>query len=214
MKNIDTEKLITELAQNNGKKSRVFKPLPLFIKWTIFSVIYIILLANFLHLRPDLSAALQDTKFFAELVILLAVIILSSYSCIYLAIPDAAQKRVVFVLPLLPLAALVFYTLFLMIDSGGNYIMAGAEGFMCTTCITLSSIIPAILLFLQIKKAAPTRLGLVGFYCLIYAASLGAFALRLEEQVDSYEHLIIWHYGPIFIIAAVGALISKKILKW
>jgi hypothetical protein len=214
MKNTDTEKLIAELAQSSGKKSKAFNPLVLFIKWIIFSVIYIILLANFLHLRPDLSAALQDTKFFAELVILLAIIILSSYSCIYLAIPDAGQKRAVFILPLIPLAALMIYTIFLMLDSKGYHATPGNEGIMCTTCITLSSFIPAILLFLQIKKAAPTRLGLVGFYCLIYAASLGAFALRLEEQVDSYEHLIIWHYGPIFALAAFGALISKKILKW
>jgi hypothetical protein len=101
-----------------------------------------------------------------------------------------------------------------VIKQAGNFLYPGHEGIMCTTCITLSSLIPAGFLFYEIRKAAPTKLKLIGFFCLLYAASLGAFTLRLTEQVDSYEHLIMWHYIPIFVIGGLGALISQKILKW
>jgi len=209
----DIKKLIEELSRDTAKKP-VFRPGMVFLKWEFFSVIYGIMVLRFIGLRPDIGQAITNHFYVSELALLLMILIFSLFSCVNLALPDINQKKHLLHLTLIPLAALVLIW-------GIEFLMQKEElagldmgGLNCTTCITLAALIPAAFLFHEVRKAAPTRLRLAGFFCLVYSGALGSFILRLSEPQDSVIHLLVWHYIPVILIGLLGSLIGKKMFKW
>lgn len=211
MQKLDTNNLIENLvADKNAKKP--FVPSRLFFKWNIFSIIYLALVSQFIHIRPDIFEAIKQPSFLIELSLLVLVMIFSCFCAFKLSVPDMGNKHLIFI-PLTPLILLFLFALYGAYNPDKNFVLPSFQGVECLTCIAMFSLVPAILMFLEIRKAAPTKLGFTGFFCLLYASSLAGISMRLEE-IHTHEHMILWHYVPMLILSGVGALIARKALKW
>ena len=49
---------------------------------------------------------------------------------------------------------------------------------------------------------------------LLSAFSVGAIWLRLHEETDSIDHVVVWHYLPMLAIGLIGFWLGKRLLKW
>ncbi len=212
MKN-KTENIIESLVSDNSVKNR-YSPLKILLKWVLLSAAYIFILLEFLGYRADLNILIKDPNYLIELSSLVLMIFFSALAFSYLAVPDYKQNAFSIIAPVIPVGFLIGTLIFLYFYPPSlNH--DSHEGMMCLACISLSSLLPAAFLFYEIRKyAAPTKLGLIGYMCLLYSASLGSFALRLSEPTNSIIHLIMYHYLPLFVIAGVGSIISRKLLRW
>lgn len=208
-----TDELIDNLLTETPRKP-IYRPLKSFFKWLLYSIIYMLILAKYLNVSADIMLEIIKPAYLFEISVLILTVIMSILCCSYIAVPDVGQKNYLVFFPLISLTLLIAYIMFMAINMGMLTNFPAFKGVQCTSCIILSSLIPAAFIFYEIGKAAPTRLYLAGFFCLLYASSISALTLRLEEVDANYGHLIVWHYGPIIIISALGAFISNKILKW
>jgi hypothetical protein len=213
MAKINTENLIADLVKEKLDK-KIYFPEKYFVKWLFLTLIYFFVISSIFGIRSDLLTKLKDFRYLIELLSIILITITSLFSCCYLALPDNSQKKYILYLPIIAFTIFVINIIFISLTDQNLIPINHSNGLKCVVCITASSVVPATFLFYEIKKAAPTKLYLIGFYVIFYATSLCAFALRLENSESSIYQTIIYHYLPIVVYSFLGGLISKKILKW
>ncbi len=84
----------------------------------------------------------------------------------------------------------------------------------CTICILLYAAVPAAWLMVLLRRHATTCPAIAGGLVVVAATSIGALALRLQEQTDSIPHLLTWHYLPMVLFSMVGMQLGRIFFKW
>lgn len=179
--------------------------------WVAVSAAYIALLVVLFGVRPDIAVKLQAPMFVAELAMLGLVIVSTGLCALLLGTPDMRQMPGLVCLPLLPLAAFMG-----VLGMGLEQVAAPLpqEGLECLVCITLFSTVPALGIFYYLRRQASTHPKLTGAVAVLNAFSIGCFALRLSEETDAMQHLVLWHYLPMAGAALIGLGLGRAILKW
>jgi len=208
---------IEELVETLARDAAVVKPAPhpfmMSIKWMAGATIYLVLTLIVTGLRPDLMSKLHDPWFVAEVAVLAAIFLATSLSAALLSFPDLHQMRRIVLSPAL-MIALFLLTIFLSWSADQPPAPPPVHTYECTTCIVLVSLLPAALIFFEMRKYASTHYRLAGGIALLSALSIGALWLRLHEQNDSIAHVIEWHYLPMIAFGIVGMWLGRVILKW
>lgn len=205
--------LINDLSRKQPV-SRLYSVKSAFTKWVFYTVLYIILAPFFLGVRADILNKLVEFNYAIELTGLAFIMLTSLFSAINLAVPDYQQNRAVVYMP--PVFIIVFLSVlaYLVVNHHSAGSIDHVQGILCVRCITLTSLIPSAFLFMEVKKAATTRPNLLSFYIIMYAVSLSALCLRLEESEASVYHTILYHYLPVIVFSATVYFIPKKFLSW
>ena len=81
----------------------------------------------------------------------------------------------------------------------------------CALCIGSVAMLPSLLLFGILRRGATVRPMQAGIFAVLAASAIGCLTLRLSEANDSLAHLLLWHYLPTLIFAALGAVIGARI---
>lgn len=209
------DKLIADISDKASDKKPAYNVEKSFISWLALTIFYLIIMSSIFGIKNNLLERIISDGFYTiEIFCLSLIVITSLYSCANLAVPDANRKKYILRLPLYAiivfLADIVFFCLLNESSESINHM----RGLICIGCIILSSLIPAIFLFFQISRAAPTKLKLTAFYIFLYATSLSALVLRLEEVDHPIYENILYHYLPILVLSLSGIFTAKKFLKW
>ena len=69
-------------------------------------------------------------------------------------------------------------------------------------------------MFLCLRRFASTHSRWTGMVALLAAFSVGALWLRLHEETDSIDHVVLWHYLPMVAISLAGWWLGRRLLKW
>jgi hypothetical protein len=85
---------------------------------------------------------------------------------------------------------------------------------VCVGRILLLSLPAMILVFVFMRKAAPTRPVFAGAAIGLLSASMGALVHTLDCRNDGVAFVAIWYTVACVLMAAVGALAGKRILRW
>lgn len=214
----DTQELIRSLAKDSKPDRLMQGPWVLCYRLGGVLLIYAIAVGLILGQRADLSAQLLRPFFLAEIVTLFIVALTGVVSAIHLAFPDEYQQHLA--VPVSILSGLAFVVVLLvqaaLPPDAGLVIVQGSEihGMECTICITSIAALPAALLLIFLHKGATVRPWASGAFACVAAAAVGCLMLRLAEPNDSHMHLIIWHYIPTLLFAAIGGVLGKLFLKW
>ncbi|MFT6077745.1 MAG: hypothetical protein ACJATU_000955 [Rickettsiales bacterium] len=209
--------LITKLSN----EAKAIKPMIKPIKWVSYLLlicgIYAIIAQTFLGLRPDLALQFMRPLFTAEIFLIFFLFLASIIAATLNIYPDLYQKSRLIKLPyvfFLLLASLLIFQIFIPDSSPELIYPEIPHKMICSACITFLSFIPAILIFIILKKGATIRPLQAGLFSVLASSSLGCLILRLSEANDSLSHILIWHYIPMVVLALIGTLIGKLLLKW
>ncbi len=211
MKNLDH--LIAQLAQDNAPRAAASHPLLIGSTWLGYALAYCLIGLWVSGTRPDLGARLHDVAFVAEIILLLSITLTSSLSAALLAFPDAYQKPR---WTLWPLALLAVFVVVLVLAYAADNPPAPQplHSWQCTMAIVMVAIIPGGWTLWAMRRFAVIRRGMAGSVAVLFAFSVSALWLRLQEVNDSISHVIYWHYLPMLIFASVGWWLGKRVLRW
>ncbi len=210
---MDTYKLIEQLSHGAEPVKPVRHPYAQCALWLAGLVVYMTVVLLCIHTRSDVLAKLRSPLFFAETASLALVVITSALSAALLSYPDLMQKKP------LAYAPLVAFALFLASVAVAWHADTPPapppeHEMMCTLCMALYALAPAIWLFTTMRKAATTHAKLAGVTAALCAFSIGGLTLRLAEETDSISHIVTWHYAPMLALSLAGVWLGKAILKW
>ena len=214
---VDTRQLIQDLSAG-ATPIKILRPQRYIALLLALFFIYAICGQCWLEgFRPDISMQLTRPLFIAELLLLAAMLTSASIASIYAMLPDSAQRKTLMRLPYLfsaGMLALVMFQLFLPQDARMAVSAISSHSHNCTLYIALSSILPAALIFVLLRKGASVVPMQAGFLAVIAAVSVGSITLRLAEANDEIMHLLSWHYLPSSFFAILGALLGRHLLRW
>jgi hypothetical protein len=211
MANID--ELIDKLAQDTAAVQPAPHPFALSAKWILAAVAYLIVSLMFTGMRHDLMAKLGDPWFIAEMAALAGIFFTTSSSAALLSFPDIHQMRRAVFAPAITFALFVL-VIFFAWRADDPPAPLPIHSFECTSMIALFSLLPAVWTFFQMRKFASTHSRWAGCIAVLFAFSIGAIWLRLNELNDSIIHVIEWHYLPMIAAGLVGMWLGKIVLKW
>jgi hypothetical protein len=91
---------------------------------------------------------------------------------------------------------------------------AWAASRACVAGLLIMTTVPLIFSFVLTLRAAPLWRGWSGYALALSAASFGAIGMRFLCPSDAPEHLLLWHFLPVLVLAGVGTVLGKLILRF
>jgi hypothetical protein len=214
MSNID---LINTLSEDLKPTKRLSSPFVRFLYWFIPTLICIGLGIYFLGIREDLQFIRKQSFFQLETLSLFVIGVISALGAFLFSVPGEektkAQKWFI-LLPSLIWPLILSERLLALVFTTGEVPFHVPHGLSCIRDIFILGLLPGILLFYLVNKAAPLKFELAGWLTALSAASLGAFGLQFTCVQDHPFHVFLWHILPVFALAGVGICLGKKFLKW
>ena len=213
-----TEQLIAELAGQSAPVEMLPSPSDVILKLSALLILYGLAVLALMGVRSDLEVQIFQPLYATEVVLLLAITMLSLGAAVYQAFPDHYQDHR---MDTLALGALGLFILLLAAQLllpanpeqslHSNLDMHSME---CTICITAVAALPSFLAVLLLRKGASTQPFSAVAFAVLAATAAGCLILRLSEANDEPWHLMIWHYGPTFAYALGGGLAGRFLLRW
>lgn len=213
---MQTNDLIAGLTRQLDKPVRPANPWRMFGVWLAVVSPAFILMVCLLGLRIDFSERLQEPLFFAELALLITLVITSALSSFWHAFPDFRQQPYIVAAPLLLLIAYGAFLLFRALVPAATAAPLDIDhsSLECVLCITLFAPLPAGLMLWLIRRGASTTPRRAALLALMVAGASGHLLLKFVEANDNVLHLLTSHLLPILTLGAVGWLMGRKILAW
>ena len=160
-------------------------------------------------IRNDLQIMMATPRYVFELFLLTTLAISSLVAVFALSIPSLSKAKATQVASISFGAWLVVLILFFVKEK--NPIMGWS--FSCVEEIFITSLAPALVLFLLVKNIHFTQSSAVGWFMLLSSAAFGAIATHLCCPASNAEHILIWHALPVLMIGFAGRFVSNYILK-
>lgn len=144
--------------------------------------------------------------------LLLLIGALAAGAALVLCVPGAERTRWQRWAPLL-VAALWPAALVVTMSAGGNLWAQIADEPVIGACPALIAALaagPAGLLFRLLRQAAPIERAWIAGLASLSAAALGAAVQQLHCPIDAAAHHLLEHVLPVFVLAAVGAMLGRR----
>lgn len=212
---MDTEALIRTLAADNSHRSR---PVGYALMLALLAAAPVSLLMFFTELgvRPDVMTAMRNPFFDLKFAITLALAAASVAVALHLSRPEASLRGFGWYL-LIPVGLLVA-------GIGSEMMMpqrapmmtrlVGNNSRFCMTFIPVLSVPLLLAALLGLRHGAPSRPALSGALAGLLSAGFAATLYASHCTDDSPLFVATWYTLAIAFVAAVGALIGSRVLKY
>jgi len=170
--------------------------------------------AIFLGPRPDVAQALETTRFLFKFVVTAALFVSAVPVLRALARPgEQVPFWVMLAAPVLIVAAIAIELAAL---PSGQWLssLVGTNAFYCLTLIPFLGIGPLAAMLAALKAGAPTRPVLAGAVAGIAAGGLAAIFYAAFCTDDSPLFVATWYSLAIMLLAILGALGGRYVLRW
>jgi hypothetical protein len=212
---MDTEQLIRSLAADNSHHAR---PVGYVLMLALLAAAPVSLLIFFAELgvRPDIMTAMHNPFFDLKFAVTLALAISAVAVALHLSRPEASLRGFGWYL-LIPAGLLVAGISGEMMMPQRAPMMTRLVGNNSKFCMTF---IPAISLplllaaLLGLRHGAPSRPALSGAIAGLLSAGLAATLYASHCTDDSPLFVATWYTLATALVAAVGALIGSRVLKY
>ncbi len=170
-----------------------------------------------LGLRPHLLALLgENPRLWFKLCLTCLLIWLSGRLVLRLVQPGADARPAVGLLEIAPalLAAAVLAELALVPASEWSQRLVGANAVHCLMSIPFLAAAPLVAVVLALRRGAPEHPALAGAGAGLFAGAIGAALYATHCPDDSPFFVSVWYSLAITLVAAVGALLGARFLRW
>ncbi|HEY0328508.1 MAG TPA: DUF1109 domain-containing protein [Rhodopseudomonas sp.] len=212
---MDTERLITTLAADNGYPARppgrvLAIALPLG-----FAVSLALLLAT-IGLRPDVLQALRSPLFDLKFVVTLALALAALPLALQVSRPQPLPRRWLWLL-LIPLALLALGMVFEALAPSPAPAMVrlmGHNALLCLASIPALSLPLLAAALIGLRQGAPQRPALAGALAGVLASGLAAALYAAHCIDDSPLFVATWYTLAVALVALLGAAIGARALRY
>jgi len=209
------EKLISSLA-NQGAKAALPNPYQVALKISAALILYAALLVGLFGLRPDFSLKIKEFSFFAEIFISILAIFSAATALAFLRLPNFSDK---FLSKNLSPAFFVIFTFFVSYhyffraDNDSSLALCGVADYRCLLAIIIFSAIPALFLLRILRQGVMTNFYFSALMIGISSGVLSYLIERLIHETESFDHLFIWHFLPVFIVIFLSLILTNFTTK-
>ncbi len=212
---MQTDKLISALAQDAKPVDRLWHPSARAMVWMLGSGAYVALLVWLIGLRADLADKLADPRFLLETGAALMTSMMAAGAALCAGCPGRPTWERFAPFPFLAiwLATLGEGCWRQWVESGGAGLMLGID-LVCFQNILIVSSLPAVMIFLMIRRGAPLAPMSTTALATLAATALGATALRFFHAQDVSPMLLVWQFGSVIALAGFGFLAGRHLLTW
>jgi hypothetical protein len=212
---MDTEQLIRTLAADNSHRPR---PVGYVLMLTLLAAAPVSLLIFFAELgvRPDIMTAMRNPFFDLKFAVTLALAISSIAVALHLSRPEASLRGFGWFL-LIPAGILAACI-------GGEMMMPqrvpivtrliGSNSKICMTVIPTLSLPLLVAALIGLRHGAPARPALSGAIAGLLSAGFAATLYASHCTDDSPLFVATWYTLATALVAAVGALIGSRMLRY
>jgi hypothetical protein len=212
---MDTEQLIRSLAADNSHRAR---PVGYVLMLALLAAAPVSLLLFFgeMGFRPDIMTAMSNPFFDLKFAVTLALAISGGAVALHLSRPEASLRGFGWFL-LIPAGILAACI-------GGEMMMpqrvpmmtrlVGSNSRICLTAIPALSLPLLIAALIGLRHGAPSRPALSGAIAGLLSAGLAATLYASHCTDDSPLFVATWYTLATALVAALGALIGARVLKY
>ncbi len=212
---MDTEQLIRSLAADNSHRAR---PVGYVLMLALLAAAPVSLLIFFAELgfRPDIMTAMRNPFFDLKFAVTLALAISAIAVALHLSRPEASLRGFGWYL-LIPaglLAAGVSGEMMMPQRMPMMMRLVGNNSRICMTAIPALSLPLLVAALLGLRHGAPTRPALSGAIAGLLSAGLAATFYASHCTDDSPLFVATWYTLATALVAALGALMGSRMLKY
>jgi hypothetical protein len=206
-----TDDLIHSLASTAGTQRSASLQAAFTVTAAASLACALLLVFSVIGIRQDFADMAVRLPFAFKVVYSSALVMGASVVALYAATPGASATASCAMLP-----AVIFLACGIIFDPTGFPIMGrtNAAVAICVGRILVLSLPAMILTFIFMRKAAPTQPLLAGAVVGMLSGSVGALAYTLACRNDGTAFVAIWYAVACAIVAAVGAIIGRRVLRW
>lgn len=212
---MDTEHLIRTLAADAGPPQRPVGEV-LAVALLLAAPISIALFMSLLGLRPDVRTAMHNPFFDLKFVVTTALAATAIIVSLHLSRPEASMRGWAWLL-LIPVGVLVFgIAAEMMMPHQRSWLvrLVGNNAPVCVPSIVLFSLPLLAAALLALRRGAPSRPALAGAVAGLAASGLGATLYASHCADDSPLFVATWYSIAIAMVAGVGAIAGRRMLRY
>jgi hypothetical protein len=171
----------------------------------------LVLVFSVIGIRHDFADIAVRMPFAFKLAYTGSLVVGASVVALYAATPGASPTALYALLP-----ALILLAIGVIFDPTAFPIMGRTDTAVafCVGSILFLSLPAMILTFLAMRKGAPTRPVIAGAVTGLLSASVGAMAYTLACKNDGTAFVAIWYTAACAIMAFIGAIVGRRVLRW
>ena len=175
-----------------------------------------VLFFTLLPVRPDMMEAMATPRFLFKWAFTLTLLASAMALILQLARPQPVPPLQLLALLAAPmvLAAGVGSELIMLPSSDWMPTMVGTNAMGCMVLIPLLSALPLVVMIIALRQGAPARPALAGAVAGLVAAGIAATLYATHCQNDSPLFMAVWYAMATAIVAAAGALLGARLLRW
>jgi len=169
-----------------------------------------------LGLRPDLLTLLGEPRLLFKLCLTILLLGLSRPLVLRLVRPGASVRRAALMLAIVPalLAAANLAELLAVPAAEWGQRLVGNNAMFCLKSIPFLAAAPLVATLLALRQGAPERPALAGAAAGLFAGAIGAACYATHCPDDSPLFVAAWYTLGIGIVAAIGAVVGRRLLRW
>jgi hypothetical protein len=212
---METEQLIRTLAADSAHRAR---PVGFVLALALLAAVPVsvaMFLAG-LGVRPDIMTAMHNPFFELKFVVTLALAISAIVVSLHLSRPEASVKGWgwLLLIPAAILAAGIAGEMMMPQKVPMMTRLIGSNSRVCLTAIPLMSLPLLAGALIGLRHGAPTRPTVAGAIAGLLSAGLAATLYASHCADDSPLFVVTWYTIATALVAAVGALVGSKVLKF
>jgi hypothetical protein len=212
---MDTEQLIRTLAADNSHRAR---PVGYVLMLALLAAAPVSLALFFAELgfRPDIMTAMRNPFFDLKFAVTLALAISAIGVALHLSRPEASLRGFgwYLVIPAGILAACISGEMTMPQRVPMMTRLVGSNSKICLTAIPTLSLPLLIAALMGLRHGAPARPALSGAIAGLLSAGLAATLYASHCTDDSPLFVATWYTLATALVAALGALIGSRMLKY
>lgn len=208
-----TDELIKTLSADTG----VDAPYERAVLWLFPAVLAMAgVVAATLGIRPDLLTAVQQPLSSLRFVFGLSLGFAALGAAMVLARPGARLGlRIVPILIIAISACLLWISMYFAVPAEGRVMaIMGKTVTVCLVTIPALAILPVSVMFMMLRRAAPTRPRLAGVMAGLAGGGLAAATYALHCTEDSPLFYVTWYGLGILIVSVASGLAASRLLRW
>ena len=206
-----TDDLIRSLASTAGTRRSATLQAAFAVTGAASLACALLLVFSVIGIRQDFADMAVRMPFAFKVVYTGALVVGASIVAFYAATPGASATALYALSP-----AVILLALGVIFDPTGFPLMGRTNTAVvfCVGAILLLSLPAMVLTFVFMRKGAPTQPLFAGAVIGMLSASVGALTYTLACKNDGTAFVAIWYAVACAIMAAIGAVVGHRFLRW
>ncbi|WP_029350906.1 DUF1109 domain-containing protein [Bosea sp. 117] len=209
-----TDELISLLSVDAPVRRRLGQALA--VALVVGVVISAVLLIGTVGLRHNLVSVFETARVLFKIGFTLLLAGVATLLAARIGRPDASARRpaLLLLLPLASLVAAVAVELAVLPEEAWAASWEGAHAAFCVFFIPVLSLAPLLGILWAMREGAPRDPGLAGAAAGLAAGAIGGALYAWHCPDDSPLFVATWYTLGILIVASLGYLIGRRLLRW